>query len=409
MKNEREIIKISKQTTRYRFSGKNTLGLKLAGEIEASSLLLARVILRKKGIRNAQIRVKRPDVGYLFAGRIKQQTIATFIRQLATLLKSGIALVQAVELIAKGEKKPRFAKLLLSIKTQLQSGSSLVASLQQFPLQFNLLACNLVNAGEQSGTLDVILANLASYEEKNARLRSMFKKALLYPCLVAFIACCCTLSLLVFVVPQFATLYKNFGASLPTSTQYLLEFANCLQHNGLFLTLITGSLCLGIKALSKKFPAHWETCCFNLPVMGSLWEKRAIAGFSRTLALTFAAGLPLVQALELTSGTTGSRRYYQATKWIIQQISLGQSLHSVMQESGIFPLEILKMIEIGEETGTLDQMLLKAAENYEEEIERVIASLDTILEPLILAILGLVVGAIVVLMYLPMFNLGGIL
>lgn len=396
----------------YEFTGISESGHPIRGSIQSNSLLMARIALGKKNIKIHLLKQKKVSLSDIFFNRIKHTDITQFSRQLATLIQAGIPLVQSIDIIAKGENNKHVHTLLLDIKNHVQSGFSLFETLKQYPKYFNSLFCSLVYAGEQSGTLATVLTNLVNYKEKSQQIKKKIKQAMAYPITVLMIAVLCTVGLLMFVVPQFKSLYEGFGANLPTLTIAVIAMSNYVQIHGLRITIF---LILGISAMlfannySLYYRHLWDRLILRIPIIGYIINQSIIARFTQSLAITSSAGLPLVEALTIISGVTDNSVYAQATKCIRDEISCGQSVSSALIKSTVFPNQVIQMIEIGEESGSLDTMLTKIAAIYEEEVNNSIDSLSSLLEPIIMSVLGILVGGLVLAMYLPIFKLGTVI
>lgn len=408
MANEKSANELSKFT----WEGTDRLGNKVSGELNAASLAMAKAQLRQKGILPKRIKKQsKPLFTKKRSKKITQGDITIFSRQLATMIASGIPLVQAFDIVAKGQEKENLEKLILEIKTDVETGTTLAQSLKKYPKFFNPLFCNLVDAGERSGQLDIMLDKIATYKEKIESIKGKIKKALFYPTAVLAVAFIVTAALLIFVVPQFEALFKGFGADLPALTSLVVKLSRAFQS---YWWLIFGSISLVIYALvqthqrSESFANWLDRSLLQLPVLGNILKKAAIARFSRTLSITFAAGLPLVDALTAVAGATGNSLFAKGTEQIREEVSSGQQMQSALEKTQLFPNMVVQMIAIGEESGTLESMLSKVADFYEEEVDNAVDALSSLLEPLIMSILGVLVGGLVIAMYLPIFKLGGV-
>jgi type IV pilus assembly protein PilC len=404
--------KITNKINTYLWKGFNKLGNRIDGEINSTSIALAKAELRRQGINLAKI--KRKSAPLFFKSRpkkIKSADIAFFSRQLATMLGAGIPLVQAFDIVAKGLTNISLQQLIIAIKNDVETGTPFAKALEKYPKYFNELFCSLISAGEQSGTLDNMLARVATYKEKIESLKGKIKKALFYPTAVIFVAFLVTTGMLIFIVPQFESLFKGFGADLPALTRMVINLSKFFQH---YWWMIFGALGLGIWSLirtwqrSKKFAYLVDTLVLRIPIIGPIIEKAIIARFTRTLGVTFAAGLPLIDALKSVSGATGNLVYTRATNAISESVATGQQLQAAMRETNLFPNFVVQMVAIGEEAGSLEPMLAKIADFYEEDVDNAVDSLSSLLEPLIMVILGVLVGGLVVAMYLPIFKLGSV-
>lgn len=392
----------------FHYSGLNKAGQKVMGDIDAKSLAFAKVELHRQGIITNKITKKRKPL-FSKNKKITAGDITVFSRQLATMIESGIPLVQAFDIVAKGQSNKRLKELIEGIKHDVETGLTLSQSLVKHPKYFNDLFCNLVDAGEKSGSLDIMLNKIATYKEKIESIKKKIKKALTYPMAVIVVAIIVTAGLLIFVVPQFESLFKGFGADLPAMTKAVVSMSRFFQSYWYF---IFGALGLGIYALiyvkqhSPQFAQTLDRLVLKIPIIGPIIEKAAIARFARTLSITFAAGLPLVDALKSVAGATGNIIFAKATETIKDEVSTGQQMNQAMENTKLFPNMVVQMVAIGEESGALEKMLSKVADFYEEEVDTAVDSLSSLLEPLIMCILGVLVGGLVVAMYLPIFKLG---
>lgn len=393
------------------YEGLDNRGARAKGELAARTEMVARAELRRQGIRVVKIRKKPRE---LFGGRQKKITtrdIAIFSRQLATMLSAGVPLVQAFEIVGKGHENPSMQDLLLRIKADVESGISLAEALGRHPQYFDDLFCNLVRAGEQAGVLETLLHKIAEYKEKTESIKAKIKKAMTYPAAVIVVAVVVTAILLVFVVPQFEELFKGFGADLPAFTRLVVDLSKFVQAwwyaalGGLIL-FVFGFMQL--KQRSEAFSQMLDRLLLKLPAVGVIIHKAAIARFARTLATMSTAGVPLVEALESVAGATGNYVYSSAVMMMREDVSSGSQLQASMRQAALFPNMVIQMVAIGEESGSLDSMLGKVADFYEEEVDNAVDSLSSLIEPMIMAILGVVVGGLVIAMYLPIFKLGSV-
>ena len=395
----------------YQWEGVNGAGQLASGIIPARSIAIAKAALRKQGVTIKKISKKRKPLFDRQNKKIKQGDITIFSRQMATMIQAGIPIIQSFDIVAKGQSNKRMKDLIEDIKKDVESGSTLAESLSKFPVFFNDLFCNLVDAGERSGSLDIMLDKVATYKEKIDTIKKKIKKALSYPMAVLVIAFLVSAGLLTFVVPEFESLFKGFGADLPAFTKAVVTLSKIFQH---YWYLIFGSLFGSVYAFiyardhSPTFAQTIDRVLLKLPIIGPIIEQAAIARFTRTLSITFAAGLPLVEALSAVAGATGNILYAKATIKIQEEISSGQQMHIAMDNTKLFPSMVIQMIAIGEESGTLEQMLSKVADFYEEGVDNAVDSLSSLLEPIIMSILGVLVGGLVIAMYLPIFKLGSV-
>jgi len=344
-------------------------------------------------------------------GRVKAEDIAIFSRQLATMLGAGIPLVQAFEIIGTGHDKPAMQKLVLEIKAEVEGGTSLHEALAKHPLYFDDLFVNLVEAGEQAGALEGLLDKVATYKEKSEAVKKKVKKALFYPAAVLVVALIVTVILLIFVIPQFEELFKGFGADLPAFTQMVINLSKFVQRNGLYLgVVVAGAVYAFIyfHKRSRRMRQLLDRISLKLPIIGPILNKAAIARYARTLSTMFAAGVPLVEALESVAGACGNIVYEDGVMKMRDEVATGQRLQRAMENTGLFPNMVVQMIAVGEESGALDTMSGKVATFYEEDVDAAVDSMSSLLEPLIMAILGVLVGGLVIAMYLPIFKLGAV-
>ncbi|KTD61806.1 type II secretion system F family protein [Legionella spiritensis] len=393
----------------YQWEGVNKTGEKVNGIIDARSLALAKADLRKQGIITKKVIKKRKPLFDKKNKKITQGDITVFSRQMATMIEAGIPLVQSFDIVSKGQSNNRMRDLIDGVKKDVETGLTLAEALQKHPEYFNDLFCNLVDAGEKSGSLEIMLDKVATYKEKIETIKKKIKKALTYPMAVLVVAFIVTAALLIFVVPQFQSLFEGFGADLPAMTKAVVELSHFFQAYWYLIFGVLGGLIYSFvyaKNHSPNFAQTIDRSMLKFPVIGPILEKAAIARFSRTLSITFAAGLPLVDALKSVSGATGNILYAKATDKIREDVSTGQQMQVAMDNTHLFPNMVIQMVAIGEESGALEQMLGKVADFYEEEVDNAVDSLSSLLEPIIMSILGILVGGLVVAMYLPIFKLG---
>ncbi|MDP2902469.1 MAG: type II secretion system F family protein [Methylovulum sp.] len=391
------------------WEGRDKNKIKIKGEISARNELVAKVELRRQGYRVTSIRKKSKP---LFSARQKAITpgdIAIFARQLATMLAAGIALVQALDIVGKGHDNPSMQDLLMGIKTDIEGGDSLAEALKRRPLYFDELFCNLVESGEHAGVLESLLGKIATYKEKTESMKKKIKKALTYPIAVVAVAFIVTAILLLFVVPVFEDLFKSFGADLPSFTRMVINMSKWLQE---WWWVVLGIVMAAkytfsfFKKRSKPFNHFLDKVLLQLPVVGLIINKSAIARFSRTLATMSAAGVPLVEALQSVAGACGNIIYAEAVLKMREEVATGQRLQYAMQQAGVWPNMVQQMVAIGEEAGSMDAMLGKVADFYEEEVDNLVDNLSSLMEPIIMVILGILVGGLIVAMYLPIFKMG---
>jgi len=399
------------ELTSFQWDGVSKTGQVSSGITQARSLIAAKTELRKQGIIIHRISKKRKP---FFSGRskkIKQADITIFSRQLSTMIEAGIPLIQSFDIVSKGQTNQRMKALIEAVKKEIESGTTLAESLRKHPLYFNELFCNLVDAGEKSGSLDIMLDKVATYKEKFESIKKKIKKALTYPMAVLAIAFLVSAGLLMFVVPQFQSLFQGFGADLPAMTRGVISLSQWFES---YWYLIFGAIFAagyGLYHARLRSPAfaHWiDKTVLKIPVMGTILQQAAIARFARTLSITFAAGLPLIEALKSVGGATGNILYAEATTKIGEEVSSGQQLFVAMENTKLFPSMVIQMVAIGEESGALEQMLSKVADFYEEAVDNAVDALSSLLEPMIMAVLGVLVGGLVIAMYLPIFKLGSV-
>ena len=390
------------------WTGTDKRGKKLKGEQLAKTANLLRADLRAQGINPTAVKPKGKPLFGQAGSRVSAREIAIFSRQLATMMASGIPMVSSFEIIAGGQKNPRMKKLLEDIRTDIEGGSSLHEAISKHPVQFDELYRNLVKAGEGAGVLDTVLDTIATYKERIESIKGKIKKALFYPIAVIAVAIVVSAILLIFVVPQFEEVFKNFGADLPAFTKILVASSRFMVHYWWMALGIVGGAIFGIIFLfkrSQRFAHLVDRLMLKLPVIGKVLHESAISRFARTLALTFKAGVPLVEALTTVGGATGSVVYAEATAKIKEDVAVGFQLNMAMKQVNLFPHMVVQMVAIGEEAGALDTMLFKVAEFYEEEVNNAVDSLSSLLEPLIMVVIGTLVGSMVIGMYLPIFKL----
>ena len=390
------------------WEGVDRHGKRVKGEMSGKSNALIRATLRRQGVNPLKVK-KKPKSLFSVGGKITTKDITVFSRQLATMMSSGVPLVQSFEIVGRGHENKAMQELILSIKSDVESGTTLNEALAKHPRQFDELYVNLVTAGEQSGILEEILHKLATYMEKTEALKSKIKGALFYPVAVVVVAFVITCILMIFVIPQFQELFSGFGADLPALTMIVINMSKWFQE---FWWLLIGGI-IGVvvglyqlKQRSKKFAHFLDRLFLKLPVIGEILEKSAIARFSRTLATMFSAGTPLVEAMTSVAGACGNIVFYDATIQMLDEISTGTQLQVSMRDTNIFPNMVVQMVAIGEESGALDAMLSKVADWYEQEVDDAVDALTSLLEPLIMAVLGVIIGGLVIAMYLPIFKMG---
>ena len=393
----------------FTWEGKDRKGNKLKGRQLAPNETALRADLRRQGV--VATRIRKQSAAFKAGGKVNAGDIAIFSRQLATMLGAGIPLVQAFEIVGAGHEKPSMQKLILDIKSDIEGGTSLHEALGKHPLYFDDLFTNLVEAGEQAGALESLLDKIATYKEKTEALKKKVKKALFYPAAVLVVAVVVTIILLIFVIPQFESLFKGFGADLPAFTQMVINLSRFVQSNGIYIAIVAGAAGYAFFYFKKRSKTMRETIdriTLKFPIIGPIMVKAAIARFARTLSTMFAAGVPLVEALESVAGATGNIVYENAVMRMKDEVSTGQRLQRSMETTGLFPNMVVQMIAVGEESGSLDSMSAKVADFYEAEVDNAVDAMSSLLEPLIMAILGVLVGGLVIAMYLPIFKLGAV-
>jgi len=395
----------------FLWEGNDKRGVKMKGESAARNANLVRAELRKQGITPTVVKVKTKP---LFGGsgkRITPKDIAVFSRQIATMLKSGVPIVTSMEIISGGQKNPKMRDLVNTIRTDIESGSSLSESLSKHPVQFDELYRNLVKAGESAGVLDTVLDTVATYKENIEALKGKIKKAMFYPAMVVAVALLVSAILLVFVVPQFKEVFANFGAELPAFTMLVINLSEFMvKWWWAIFGVIAGTIVafVMIKKRSTAFAHFLDRVILKLPVIGKIMHEAALARFARTLAVTFAAGVPLVEALDTVAGATGNTVYEHAVNRVRDDVAVGYQVNLAMKQTNLFPHMVVQMTAIGEEAGALDTMLYKVAEFYEMEVNNAVDALASLLEPIIVVMLGVIVGSMVVAMYLPIFKLASV-
>tara|TARA_R110002096_G_scaffold46310_3_gene123508 strand:+ start:4640 stop:5857 length:1218 start_codon:yes stop_codon:yes gene_type:complete len=390
------------------WEGVDRHGKRVKGEMSGKSDALIKATLRRQGVNPLKVK-KKPKSLFSAGGKITSKDITVFSRQLATMMSSGVPLVQSFEIVGRGHENPAMQEMILSIKGDIESGTALNEALSKHPQQFNELYTNLVTAGEQSGILESILHKLATYMEKTEALKSKIKGALFYPIAVIVVAFIITCILMIFVIPQFQEMFSNFGADLPALTTIVINMSKWFQEYwwALFAVII-GSVVgmIQLKKRSMRFAHFLDRISLKIPIIGEILEKSAIARFARTLATMFAAGTPLVEAMTSVAGACGNIVFYDATMKMRDEIATGTQLQVSMRDTNLFPNMVVQMVAIGEESGALDSMLGKVADWYEQEVDDAVDALTSLLEPLIMAVLGVIIGGLVVAMYLPIFKMG---
>jgi len=391
------------------WTGTDKRGVRVKGQTRGTNPSLIRADLRKQGIVPLKVKKQSSLFSKSAKKKIIPKDIAVFFRQLATMMAAGVPLVQSFDIIGRGHENAGMRKLILSIKNEVESGTSLSETLNKHPLHFDELVVNLVGAGEQAGVLESLLDKIATYKEKTEYLKAKIKKAMFYPTAVIIVAFIVTAILLIFVVPQFEELFSSFGADLPAFTRVVVNMSEFMQAYwwvvmGIAIGGVVGLL--QAKKRSRKFNRALDRMILKLPIVGPIMHKAAVARYARTLGTMFAAGVPLVEALESVAGATGNVVYSDAVLMMRDSVATGQQLQFAMSQTGLFPNMVEQMVAIGEESGALDTMLNKVADFYEQEVDDAVDALSSLLEPLIMSILGVLIGGLVVAMYLPIFKMG---
>jgi type IV pilus assembly protein PilC len=404
-----QTVKSIRRDTPFTWEGRDKKGNKVKGKSIAPDEATLRADLRRQGI--AASRIRKQSNALRAGGKVKPQDISVFMRQLATMLAAGIPLVQGLEIVGAGHDKPAAQRLILGIKSDIEAGSTLHEALAKQPLYFDKLTVNLVEAGEHAGALESLLDKIATYKEKTEALKSKVKKALFYPTAVLVVAIIVTIILLIFVIPQFESLFKGFGADLPAFTQMVINLSRFVQAKGIFLGLVIGGAIYAFiyfKKRSRRMQELLDRGMLKFPIIGPILNKSAIARYARTLATMFSAGVPLVEALQSVAGACGNIVFENAVLRMREEVATGQRLQRAMENTGIFPNMVVQMIAVGEESGSLDTMAGKVASFYESEVDNAVDAMSSLLEPLIMAVLGVLVGGLVIAMYLPIFKLGSV-
>ena len=391
----------------FQWEGKSRDGKPIRGEMRAASLAVVQTSLRRQGVFDAKVKKARFKVG----GKVTEKEISLFTRQLATMMKAGVPLLQAFDIVGRGHANAAVAKLLLDIKADVETGSSLSQAFRKYPLYFDALYCNLVAAGEQAGILDTLLDRLATYKEKILAIKSKIKSALFYPIAVIVVAFIITAVIMIFVIPAFKDVFKSFGADLPAPTLLVIAISDFfVAYWWAIFGIIFGGLFAFFESWkrSEKIQMLMDRTLLRLPVFGDIIRKAVIARWSRTLSTMFAAGVPLVESLESVGGAAGNYVYKAATKEIQGEVSTGTSLTNAMTNVKLFPNMVTQMVAIGEESGALDSMLGKVADFFEQEVDDAVEAMSSLMEPMIMVVLGTLIGGMVVAMYLPIFKLGAV-
>lgn len=400
----------SAKTIVFNYEGTDRNGRTRKGEISARNASLAKAELRKQGIvRVKKVLKKRAEISLFGGGKIKNEDISVFTRQMATMMKAGVPLIRAFEIVAEGLDNQKMAALVNQLRTNVSGGGTFGSALREHPKYFDDLYCSLIESGEQAGALETMLDRVALYKEKAESVRRKVKSAMKYPITVLVVAAIVTIILLVRVVPTFATMFEGFGADLPVPTQIVVNMSNTLQQNGLIWGLAALAIGLGLQQAQQRsvpFRHALQRLAVKLPIFGAIFYQSAMARYARTLSTTFAAGVPLVQALESAAGAAGNIVYSSAIMTVKKEVEGGSELAVAMKNTGVFPSMLVQMVAIGEQSGSLESMLAKAAVIYEEEVDSLVDGLTSMMEPMIMAFLGVIVGGLIISMYLPIFQMG---
>ena len=393
----------------FQWEGTDSRGKRVKGSTIAANEAAVRAQLRHQGV--VPLKVRKKSTLFQKKGKVTPADIAIFSRQLATMLSAGIPLVQAFEIVGNGHDNPAMQKLIMAIKQDVEGGSALAEALGKHPLYFDDLFVNLVEAGEQAGALETLLDKIATYKEKTEAIKKKIKKALTYPAAVLGVAVIVTTILLIFVIPEFESLFQGFGADLPAFTRIVINISEFVRDKGWALVLVTGGAFAGYIYMykrSKRLRQIQDRVMLKMPIIGQILVKAAIARFARTLSTMFNAGVPLVEALESVAGATGNIVYEIGVLEIRDEVATGQRLQRAMSNTNLFPNMVIQMIAVGEESGSLDEMSSKVADFYEEDVDNAVDNMSSLLEPLIMGILGVLVGGLVIAMYLPIFKMGAV-
>ena len=391
------------------WEGTDKRGVRIKGESKGVSIALIKADLRRQGINPLKVKKKPTPLFGKKKKKITPKEIAVFSRQLATMMASGVPLVQSFEIVGRGHENPSMQELIMAIKGDVESGGTLAEALAKHPRHFDALTCNLVHAGEQAGILETLLNKIATYKEKVEGIKGKIKKAMFYPVAIVIVAFIVTGILLYFVVPQFQSLFQGFGADLPALTQLVVNLSNVVQAWWWAILLGVAATVYGLLEAKRRIPAvqnFIDRAILKFPVIGVIITKAIIARFARTLSTMFAAGVPLVEAMDTVAGTAGNVVYRDAIMRIRDDVTTGAMLNFSMRQVGVFPNMVVQMVAIGEEAGSIDSMLSKVADFYEEEVDDAVDGLSSLLEPIIMAFLGVIIGGLVIAMYLPIFKMG---
>ncbi len=394
----------------FAWAGRDRQGAAASGEIVSPNPQMARAALRRQGIQPSRLQRKRKPSASRLGGRLKTSDIAFFTRQLATMLRSGVALVQAFDIVASGAEKRRMADLVRGIRNDVSAGESFATALRRHPAQFDTLFCSLVEAGERAGALEAMLHRIATHKEKTEGLRSKLRKAMVYPIAVICVALAVSGILLIKVVPQFEQIFAGFGAELPAATLLVIAISEFAQEWWLALLVSVAVLPAGFHAARRAAPAReaMDRLVLRLPIIGGISRKSAVARCARTMATTISAGVPLIEALNSVAAAAGNSVFAREMHRICEEVAGGRQISAAMRTGRVFPAVVVQMIAVGEESGTLDDMLDRSAAYYEDQVDDTVESLTSLLEPMIMAVLGVLIGGLVIAMYLPIFQLGAV-
>jgi type IV pilus assembly protein PilC len=393
----------------FTWEGTDRAGKRVKGKVVGTTEASVRTELRRQGV--VASRVRKQSSLFQPRGRVTPAEIAIFSRQLATMLSAGIPMVQSFDIVGAGHENPAMQKLILAVKADIEGGTALANALAKHPLHFDDLYVNLVSAGEQAGALETLLDKIATYKEKTEAIKKKVKKALFYPAAVVAVAFVVTAILLIFVIPEFESLFQGFGADLPAFTRFVIDISNFVQTRGWLIVIVGVGAVMGflhVKKRSRSLQHFIDKVVLKVPIIGPILNKSAIARYARTLATTFAAGVPLVEALESVAGACGNFVYERAVLEMRDEVATGQRLQRAMENTELFPNMVNQMVAVGEESGSLDDMASKVADFYEEEVDNAVDTMSSLLEPLIMAVLGVLVGGLVIAMYLPIFKMGAV-
>lgn len=399
------------ERTVFIWEGKDKQGRKTNGEINSTTAAIAKAELRRQGIAPDRVKKKSAGISLNGGAKVNAADIALFTRQMATMMRAGVPLVQSFDIVADGVDKPKLATLIRDIRQDVASGNSFASALKRHPTQFDDLFCNLVDAGELSGALETMLDRIATYKEKTESLKAKVRKAMTYPIAVTIVASIVSGILLIKVVPQFEQVFQGFGAELPAFTKLVISFSEFAQAYWLAITASLIGAGLAVSSLHRRSKALrdlLDRLSLKLPIAGDIITKSSVARYARTLSTTFAAGVPLVDALNSVAGSTGNSVYVNAVYRIRDDVSTGQQLNFSMRSTGVFPNMVNQMVAIGEEAGALDEMLDKSASYYEEQVDNAVDNLTSLMEPVIMGVLGTLIGGLIIAMYLPIFGLGAV-